>query len=44
MLLDLMFTNAEDIIKDIKIGVSLGCSNRALSEFVILRNVSLAKS
>ena len=37
-----MLTNAEDIIKGIKIGGSLGCS--ALVEFVILRNVGLAKS
>jgi len=37
-----VLTNAGDIIKGIKIGGSLGCS--ALVEFVILRNVGLAKS
>ena len=41
---DLAFTNAEEIIKDIKIGCSLGCSEHALVEFVISRNMSLVKS
>jgi len=37
-----VLTSAE-IIDDIKIRGSLGCSNHALVEFVILRNVGLAK-
>ena len=41
-MLDLLLTSAEEIIKGIKIGGSLGCS--ALVEFVILRNVDLTKS
>lgn len=44
VLLDLVLTNAEEIIKDIKIGCSLGCSEHALVEFVISRNMSLVKS
>lgn len=43
MLLDLVLTNVKEIIKDIKIGGILGCSNSALVEFVISRNVGLAK-
>jgi len=44
MLLDLVFTNVEEIVKGIKIGGSLGCNDHALVEFVLLRNVGLAKS
>jgi len=43
-LLDLVFTNAEESIREVKIGGSLGCSDHALVEFVILKNVGLAKS
>jgi len=43
-LLDLLLTSAEEIIKGIKGGGSLGCSDCALVEFVILRNVDLTKS
>ena len=39
-----MLTNVEEIVKDIKIGDSLGCSDHALVEIMILRNVDLAKS
>ena len=39
----LMPTSVEEIIKDIKIGGSLGCSDHALLEFVILRKMDLAK-
>ena len=39
-----MLTSAKEIIKDIRIRGSLGCSNFALIEFMILRNVGLAKS
>ena len=43
-LLGLRLTNAEEIIKDVKNGGSLGCNNHGLLEFVISRNVGLAKS
>ena len=43
-LLDLLLTNAEEIIKDVNVGGNLGCSDHALVEFVTSRNVSLAKS
>ena len=43
VLLDLLLTNAEEIIKDVNVGGSLGCSDHALVKFVILRNVGLAK-
>ena len=33
-----------EIIKGVKIGGSLGCSDHALVEFVILRNAGWAKS
>ena len=44
MLLDLVLTNEAEIIKGIKNEVSLGCSDHALVEFVILRNVGLTRS
>ena len=43
-LLDQALTNAEEIIKGVKIGGSLGCSDHALVKFLNLRNVGLAKS
>jgi len=43
VLLDLLLTNEEEIIKDVNVGGSLGCSDHALVEFVILRDVLLAK-
>ena len=43
-LLDLVLTNAEERIREVKTGGSLGCSDHALVEFVILKNVGLAKS
>jgi len=43
-LLDLSLTNAEEIIKEAKIGSSLGCSDYALIEFMISSNRSPAKS
>ena len=42
-LLDILLTNAEEIIKGIKVRGSLGCSDHALVEFVISRNVGLGK-
>ena len=43
-LLDVVLTNTEEIIKDIKIGSSLGCSNCAVVQSVISRSAYLAKS
>ena len=43
-LLDLPLTNAEEIIKGVNVGGSRGCSNHGLVEFVISRDVGLAKS
>ena len=38
-----MLTNAEESIREVKIGGSLGCSDHALVEYVILKNAGLAK-
>ena len=43
-MLDLVLISAEKIVKDIKIRGSLGCRDHVLLEFVILKNVDLAKS
>ena len=43
-MLHLVLTSAEEMVKDIQIKGSLGCSDRALVEFVISRNVGLAQS
>jgi len=43
-LLDLLLTNVKETIKGVMVGGSLGCSDCALVEFVILRNVDLTKS
>ena len=37
------WTSAEEIIKDVNVGGSLGCSDHALVEFVISMDVGLAK-
>ena len=42
-MLDLVLSNEEESIRDIKIGGSLSCSNCAVVQFVILKNVGLAK-
>jgi len=42
-LLDLVLTNAEESIREVKIGGSLGCSNHAMMKFVIWRNAGLEK-
>jgi len=39
-----MVTNASEIIGDIKIGGSLGCSDHALVEFTVLRDMGKARS
>jgi len=43
-LLDLVLTNAEGLIKEIKIGGNLGCSDHALVELMISINMGLEKS
>lgn len=42
--LDLVLTSAEESVRGVKIGGSLGCRDFALVEFVIWRNVGLATS
>ncbi|OPJ69932.1 hypothetical protein AV530_015446 [Patagioenas fasciata monilis] len=42
--MDLMATNASELIGDVKIGGSLGCSDHTLMEFVVLRDVGQVKS
>lgn len=44
VLLDQELTSAEETVKDIKIEGILGCSDHALVEFVISRNMGLTKS
>ena len=39
-----MFTNTSELIGDVKIGGSLGCSDHALVEFAVLRDMGQAKS
>ena len=41
---DLVLTSAEESIREVKTGGRLGCSDHALVEFVISKNVGLAKS
>lgn len=43
VLLDMVLTNVEEIVKDIQIGSSLSCSNHALVEFIILKECGLGK-
>ncbi|KAK4807081.1 hypothetical protein QYF61_018422 [Mycteria americana] len=43
-ILDLLVTNASELIGDIKIGGSLGCSDHALVEFTVLRDMGQVKS
>ncbi|KAK4806236.1 hypothetical protein QYF61_013380 [Mycteria americana] len=43
-ILDLMVTTASELISDVKIGGSLGCSDHALVEFTVLRDMGQARS
>ncbi|KAK4823256.1 hypothetical protein QYF61_000223 [Mycteria americana] len=43
-ILDLLVTNATELIGDIKTGGSLGCSDHALVEFAVLRDMGQVKS
>ena len=43
-LVDLMTTNEEGIIKEVKVRGNLVCSSHALVKFVMLKNMGLAKS
>jgi len=42
--LDLLVTNTSELIGDIKIGGSVGCSDHTLVEFAVLKDTSQAKS
>lgn len=44
VLLNLVLASVEEIVKQVKIGGSLGCSNHALVKVVIPRNMGLVKS
>ncbi|PKU34424.1 nedd4-binding protein 2-like 2 [Limosa lapponica baueri] len=44
VILDLMVTKASKLISDITIGGSLGCSDHALMEFAVLRDMGQARS
>ena len=44
MILDLMVTNARELMCDVKIGDILGCSDQALTEVTVLRDMGQAKS
>ncbi|KAK4825362.1 hypothetical protein QYF61_026881 [Mycteria americana] len=43
-ILDLLVTKASELIGDVKTGGSLGCSDHALVEFTVLRDMGQAKS
>ena len=43
-LLDLELTNTKDLIKEVKIGGSLACSDYTQTEFVIATNMGLEKN
>lgn len=43
-MLGLVLSGVDELIKDFKIGGSLGWSDQILVEFVILRNIDLKKS
>ena len=40
----MMLTNASELIRDVKTGGRLGCSEHALVEFTLLRNMGKARS
>lgn len=44
VLLDLVLTSVDEFIKEVKTGGNPGCSDHALLEFVMLRNIGLKKS
>ncbi|KAK4821037.1 hypothetical protein QYF61_012217 [Mycteria americana] len=43
-ILDLMVINASELINDVKIGGSLGCSDQTLVEFTVLRDMGQVRS
>jgi len=43
-ILDLVVTNASELVGDVKIGGSLGCSDHALVELMLLREMGITKS
>jgi len=44
VILGLVVTNASELISDVKVGGSLGCSANALVEFTVLRDTGQMKS
>ncbi|GAB0209193.1 hypothetical protein GRJ2_003385000 [Grus japonensis] len=44
VILDLMVTNASELMGEVKTGGSLGCSDHALVEFTVLRDMGQVKS
>jgi len=44
VILDLVVTNASELVADVKIGGSLGCSDHALVELMLLREMEITKS
>jgi len=44
VILDLLVTNASELIGDVKIGGSLGCSDHMLVELMLLREMGITKS
>jgi len=44
VILDLMVTNASELVGDVKIGGRLGCSDHALVELTLLREMGIMKS
>jgi len=44
VILDLLVTNVSELIGDLKTGGSLGCSDHALVQFMVLRDTGQAKS
>ena len=44
VLLEMILTNVEEVVKDTNMEGSLGCNNHTLTEFVSSRNMVQAKS
>lgn len=44
MLVDLLLTNMDELVRDVKTGDSLDCSDHAVVEFTVLRDMRQAKS
>lgn len=44
MLLDLLLTSMDELIRDLKIGGNLGCNDHPLVEFTVLRDMGQLRS